>query len=266
MRGCCAKQQQASFMELFYTQDICNNICTLNEQESIHCTKVLRHKEGDIINAIDGCGNLLECRIVKMHKKSTELEIINRSENFGAHGYNLTMAACPTKNMERYEWLLEKVTEIGTDIIVPVIGDHSERKSIKPERCSKILLSATKQSLKGAVPQLRECCSVADFIISSEQEADSRDIEPLKLIAYCGETTKMSVKEAVENYLRAENAKLSQKTPHITILIGPEGDFSKQEVELAARHGFIPIHLGKSRLRTETAAVVACSMIYAVIG
>lgn len=255
----------AAFMELFYTQDICNNICTLDEQESTHCTKVLRHKEGDVINVIDGYGNLLECRIVKAHKKCTELQIISRSENFGAHEYNLTMAVCPTKNMERYEWFLEKATEIGTDTIVPVIGEHSERKSIKPERCNKILLSAAKQSLKGAVPQLLECCSMADFIASSDLETDGSSIKPLKLIAYCGESTKSSVKEALESYLKTEIANLPQK-PHIIILIGPEGDFSAHEVELATKHGFIPIHLGKSRLRTETAAVVSCSMVYTVIG
>ena len=244
-------------MELFYTQNICGNICTLDEQESLHCTRVLRHKVGDIINVIDGCGSLLSCKILSGNKNSTELEILERQENFGAHNYHLTRAVCPTKNIDRYEWFLEKATEMGLDRVVPVIGDHSERKIVKSDRCNKILLSAAKQSLKGAVPTFDECCSVKEFIesFSTESSADvaavasgasssilaasgvsnsmlaasgasnsiladsgasssmlaasgadsyvSGALRSLKLIAYCGEATKLSVKEAIECYLKA---------------------------------------------------------------
>ncbi len=261
-------------MELFYSSDINGNTCTLNQEESAHCVRVLRHKTGDIINVIDGCGSLYECRIVQVQKNSTELEIVNCIENFGAHGYHLTMAVCPTKNIDRYEWFLEKATEIGMDCIVPVIGEHSERKIIKPERCEKILLSAAKQSLKGAVPQLAECCSVKDFICSygkgdtsaaGNQEAG---VEPLKLIAYCGNATKMSVGEAVAEYVKKLSGNGEKRDgnalPQIAILIGPEGDFSEQEVALAMENGFTPIHLGDSRLRTETAAIVACTQVYSL--
>ncbi len=261
-------------MELFYSSDINGNICTLNQEESAHCVRVLRHKVGDVINVIDGCGSLLECRILQIQKNSTELEVINSIGNFGTHGYHLTMAVCPTKNIDRYEWFLEKATEIGMDCIVPVIGEHSERKIIKPDRCLKILLSAAKQSLKGAVPQLAECCSVKDFICSYGKESlsavddNETGVEPLKLIAYCGDAAKMSVGEAVTDYMK----KLSgdgekgngNMLPHIAILIGPEGDFSEQEVALAMENGFKPIHLGNSRLRTETAAVVACTQVYSL--
>ena len=241
-------------MELFYTQNICGNICTLDEQESVHCTRVLRHRPGDVINVIDGLGSLLECRILSGNKNSTELEILGRQEGFGTHNYHLTMAVCPTKNIDRYEWFLEKATEMGMDRVVPVIGEHSERKIVKSDRCEKILLSAAKQSLKGAVPVFGECCSVKEFI-----ESFSGETQTLKLIAYCGEATKLSVKEALEQ-------KNGNAFPQIAILIGPEGDFSQQEVDLAIANGFIPVHLGKSRLRTETAAVVACCEVYSILG
>ncbi len=254
-------------MELFYSTDINGQICTLNQEESAHCVRVLRHKAGDMINVIDGVGSLLRCRIVATGKNSTELEIVEKEENFGAHNYHLTMAVCPTKNIDRYEWFLEKATEIGMDRVVPVMGDHSERKIIKPERCNKILLSAAKQSLKGAVPVFEECCSVKEFIksFSAEEAAGTRY---LKLIAYCGDATKFSVTELVANALDScpsENEK-GNLPLQIAILIGPEGDFSQQEVELAMENGFVPVHLGKSRLRTETAAVVACTQVYSVLG
>lgn len=292
-------------MELFYSQDISGQFCSLDEQESRHCVKVLRHKAGDIINVIDGEGSLMECRIVEA-SRNVKLEIISITENFGSHGYYLQMAVCPTKNIDRYEWFLEKSTEIGIDSIVPVIGEHSERKIINAERCGRILLSGAKQSLKGAVPVLAGCCSVKEYILDQNSCSNENGTDAgcsgengmsgaceesvaklsgmeLKLIAYCGEATKMSVREAVEVYLnkighkdgaQSEGAGESQGQsvaqakdsvtvfPRIKILIGPEGDFSAEEVSLAMQNGFIPVHLGASRLRTETAAVVACSWVY----
>lgn len=255
-------------MELFYSQEITDGSCFLDEQESRHCVKVLRHRTGDIINVIDGEGSLLECRIVEASKR-VNLEIISTTPDFGSHNYHLKMAVCPTKNIDRYEWFLEKATEIGVDVVVPVIGEHSERKVINAERCGRILLSAAKQSLKGAVPNLAECCSVKEFILS--QGVENLSGSGLKLIAYCGEATKMSVQESVANYMKCFGSNFSSLDgedckPEVTILIGPEGDFSPGEVELAIENGFIPVHLGASRLRTETAAVVACSWVYSNFG
>ena len=256
-------------MELFYSQEITGGFCSLDEQESRHCVKVLRHRAGDIINVIDGEGTLMECRIVEASKRVT-LEIVSSISGFGSHNYNLQMAVCPTKNIDRYEWFLEKATEIGVDSVVPVLGEHSERKVINAERCERILLSAAKQSLKGAVPYLAECCFVKEFILS-QGGAENLSGSGLKLIAYCGEATKMSVQEAVAGYLKRCGGNLQgcdavECKPDVTILIGPEGDFSPEEVKLAIENGFIPVHLGTSRLRTETAAVVACSWVYSYLG
>ena len=150
-------------MELFYSTQMENGLCTLTEEESRHCAKVLRHNVGDTINVIDGCGSLLECRIIECGKKVV-CSVESVMENFGTHNYHLTMAVCPTKNIDRYEWFLEKATEMGIDEVVPVIGEHSERRIIKPERLEKILVSAAKQSLKGAIPVLRDAVSVKQFI------------------------------------------------------------------------------------------------------
>lgn len=247
-------------MELFYSSDINGNTLLLDQQESLHCTKVLRHRTGDLVNVIDGKGNLMNCRIMEIKKDSARLEILESIPGFGSHRYHLTMAVAPTKNIDRFEWFLEKAAEIGVDRIVPVIGEHSERKILKAERCNKILLSAVKQSLKGALPAMEECISLKEFILSTSDEDCSSASKNLKLIAYCGEATKLSIREAVKNHLN------SSEELSVTILIGPEGDFSQQEVGLALENGFIPIHLGKSRLRTETAALFACAEIYSILG
>lgn len=240
-------------MELFYTANICGDRAVLDSEESAHCIKVLRHREGDRISVIDGSGSLLDCRIEKCGRPETILEIMGREENFGGHDYDLEMAVAPTKNMERYEWFMEKATEIGVDSIVPVICDRSERRAVKEERGGRLLLSAAKQSLKGRVPGLSGCVPVLDYISSC-------DSGRLRLIACCSEAAgaeKCSVAQAVES---------SGGKKAISILIGPEGDFSPQEVEAALSHGFMPVHLGRSRLRTETAAVVACCSIYNLLG
>ena len=241
-------------MELFYSTEIVNGLCTLTEDESRHCVKVLRHVVGDTVKVIDGSGALYTCRIIECGKKVV-CNVEQIEENFGAHKYNLTMAVCPTKNIDRYEWFLEKATEMGVDVVAPVIGEHSERRIIKPERLEKILVSAAKQSLKGAIPVLKEAISVKQFI------NESAGADGVKLIAYCGEQEKVTLAQAVQNAVAS-----NLEAPHITILIGPEGDFSPEEVKLAIENGFIPVHLGASRLRTETAAVVACSWVYSYLG
>jgi 16S rRNA (uracil1498-N3)-methyltransferase len=241
-------------MELFYSTEMENGLCTLAEEESRHCAKVLRHAVGDTINVIDGCGSLYTCKILECGKKVV-CSVEQVQENFGAHGYNLTMAVCPTKNIDRYEWFLEKATEMGVDVIAPVIGEHSERRIIKPERLEKILVSAAKQSLKGAIPVLQEAVSVKQFI------KEHAEVPGVKLIAYCGEQEKVTLAQAVK-----EARNLLPDSPTLTILIGPEGDFSPAEVDAAIAAGFRPLTLGDSRLRTETAAVAAVAGVYFMCG
>lgn len=245
-------------MELFYSRDIEGGICRLDKDESGHCAKVLRHRCGDEISVIDGCGTLYRCRITCDNPKGVEALVLSCEENWGGHPYKLHLAVCPTKNNDRYEWFAEKACEIGLDEISPVIGEHSERRIFKTTRIEKILVSAAKQSLKGAIPVVNEPMSVKDFIIqnSSTASSDKNDKEKvLRLIAYCFEdenATRRSIKEVL-----AES-----EYEEIIVLIGPEGDFSHTEAELALSHGFMPIHLGDSRLRTETAALAAVSAVY----
>lgn len=237
-------------MELFYSREIEGGTCRLDKDESGHCARVLRHKCGDEISVIDGCGTLYRCRITSDNPKGVEATVLSSEENWGGHPYRLHMAVCPTKNNDRYEWFAEKACEVGIDAISPVIGEHSERRVFKVSRLEKILVSAAKQSLKAAVPAIAEPVSVKDFI--KEHSADNG---VLKLIAYCFEddrTPRRSIKEVLESYEGTD----------IIIMIGPEGDFSKTEAEAALEAGFIPVHLGTSRLRTETAAVTGVEATY----
>ena len=234
-------------MELFYSRDIAGGICRLDQDESGHCIKVLRHRSGDEINVIDGCGTLHRCRITSDSHKGVEAIVLESTDGWGSHPYRLHMAVCPTKNNDRYEWFVEKACEIGVDEISPVIGEHSERKIFKTARAEKILVSATKQSLKASVPVVNEPVSVKDFIRSSS--------EGLRMIAYCFEDENIprrSIKEVLEGHNGSD----------ITVMIGPEGDFSREEAELALASGFVPVHLGASRLRTETAALTAVAAVY----
>jgi 16S rRNA (uracil1498-N3)-methyltransferase len=237
-------------MELFYSRDIEGGICRLDQDESGHCIKVLRHRSGDEISVIDGCGTLYRCRITSDSPKGVEAIIIDSEEGWGGHPYHLHMAVCPTKNNDRFEWFAEKACEIGFDVLSPVFGDHSERKVLKTARVEKILVSAAKQSLKAAIPIVNEPVSVKEFI----KEAAGDD-KSLKLIAYCFEDEKVprrSIKEVLNSFDGTD----------ITVMIGPEGDFSHAEAEAALEAGFIPVHLGESRLRTETAALTAAASVY----
>lgn len=235
-------------MEIFFAREIDGTFCHLTEEESAHCVKVLRHREGDEIHVIDGEGTFYTCRLCDASPKGATAQILEVEKDWGAHPYHLTMAVCPTKNNDRYEWFVEKATEMGLDQIAPVIGEHSERRVFKTERLAKILLSASKQSLKGAIPQISEPVSVKEFI----KECDAE----LKLICYCfeEETQRRSIKEVL--------AEKAADNCTIAILIGPEGDFSRDEAKLAMENGFIPVHLGDSRLRTETAALTATAAVY----
>lgn len=252
-------------MEIFYSTDIDGIACRLNEEESGHCIRVLRHRSGDEIKVMDGRGSLYTCRITDDSPKHTTAQIISVTEDCAALPYTLEIAVCPTKNADRYEWFTEKATEVGVSSIVPVIGEHSERKVIKKERLEKITVSASKQSIKTVVPQIVDAISVREYI-SSRASSPSQEVsgcsssdKPLKLIACCFEDEnhpRTSITDAIRNYLQATDK------PQIAILIGPEGDFSHEEVRLAIDNGWRPVHLGASRLRTETAALTAVEAVY----
>ena len=236
-------------MEIFWTDRIEAGLCFLGEEESAHCVRVLRHREGDNVCVIDGAGTMYECVLSQASPKAAVARIEKANPGWGSHPYRLEMAVCPTKNIDRYEWFVEKATEVGTDRFVPVIGDHSERKVLKTERLRRIVLSAAKQSLKAAVPEISEPLTVKEFI------ASVADTSALKMIACCFEDEshpRTSVMQALSG---------TDKREYI-VLIGPEGDFSREEVELAIEAGFIPVHLGESRLRTETAALAAVFAAY----
>ncbi len=227
-------------MQLFFDPAFKQNQYTLNGEESKHCIKVLRHKIGDTINVLDGKGTIYKGTIKNASPKACEIE--NVIEEFESkRNYQIKMAVAPTKNIERFELVLEKATEIGIDEITPILCTHSERKVIKPERLEKILISATKQSLKSYKPQLNPLTTFSDFI---EQIPNNTG-----LIAHCYPTEKKLLKAS---YIPQTD---------VWILIGPEGDFSEEEVTLALKHGIKAISLGKERLRTETAAIVACTTV-----
>ena len=255
-------------MELFYSKDISEGGRVLDPDESGHCVRVLRHRRGDTINVVDGHGMLYRCTIVDDDPRGVVFDIDEQVENYGSHDYWLRMAVCPPKNADRFEWFAEKATEIGVDVITPLFGDYSERRVFKPERIGRLLVSAAKQSHKGAIPQLDEALTVTEFL--------QQDHEGLKLICYCDEATgKIDIKDALANAsLRSDIAFLPQKNasetqyhplrekPKVTIMIGPEGDFSRAEVALALERGWQPVSLGDSRLRIETAALVATAAVY----
>jgi 16S rRNA (uracil1498-N3)-methyltransferase len=228
-------------MQVFYTPDIQKITYTLNPEESKHAIKVLRMEAGDEICMIDGRGGLYYGIIDEPDAKGCVIRVIEKIEQYGRRNYSLHLAIAPTKNMDRMEWLIEKATEIGFDEITPLLCQRSERKSLNKERLEKIILSAMKQSIKAYMPVLHPMTRFHHFIEKTE--------EGTKLIAHCIETPKPSLKSKVAG---------KQK---FVVLIGPEGDFSQEEVDQAKLKGFEEVHLGKSRLRTETAGIVACHVI-----
>ncbi|MBT5273777.1 MAG: 16S rRNA (uracil(1498)-N(3))-methyltransferase [Flavobacteriales bacterium] len=226
-------------MQLFFIEKPESEI-VLSKEESKHATRVLRKKEGDILNFTDGKGGFYKAEITVADTKKCRLQIISSEQKPKQHNYHLHIAIAPTKNMDRYEWFLEKATEIGIDEITPIICEHSERKVIKTERCNRILLSAMKQSLKLHLPKLNETITLKDFL--------KQDFEGNKYIAHCEDGEKTELRK-------------EEKTEKTLILIGPEGDFSPTEVELALENQFKTVSLGGSRLRTETAGIVAVHTI-----
>lgn len=225
-------------MQIFYTPDITDNTYLLNETESKHCVRVLRLSKGNIIHLSNGKGTLFKAEITDPNPKSCTLKIIEEIPDYEKRNYFLHVAIAPPKNIERFEWFLEKATEIGIDEITPVITENSERKILKPERLEKIIVSALKQSVKAYKPLLNQLISFDEFMNKDTSGYDC-------FIAHCHEGKKKNL----------FNAAVSQNNS--IIFIGPEGDFSKNEVDRAIAKGFTPVSLGTSRLRTETAAIVA---------
>lgn len=226
-------------MQLFYNPNIDSEATeiTFEREESKHICKVLRKKEGDEILVTDGKGFLYSTRLTTTQPNKVVAKIIQRKEE-SPRPYRLHLAVAPTKMNDRYEWFLEKSTEIGIDEITPIICAHSERKTIKPKRFERVLQSAMKQSLHYRIPKLNPAVSFSAFIENARADQ--------MFIAHCEEKAKNPLQTALD----------AQK--EILVLIGPEGDFSPEEIEMALTKNFIPVSLGNSRLRTETAAIVAC--------
>jgi len=225
-------------MHIFYTPELSGNTYSLDESESKHCIRVLRLEQGDEIILVDGRGGYFTAEIVDPNPKKCTVLVIKSELNFGLQNFQIHIAIAPTKNIESIEWFLEKATEIGISHITPLLCRFSERKEIKTDRLEKVMISAMKQSLKAYLPQLDPLTKFTDFI--------SRPFEGQKFIAHCEDQHRDILKKMIipnKNYL---------------ILIGPEGDFSSDEIKMAIEAGFHPVSLGDSRLRTETAGVVAC--------
>ncbi len=224
-------------MQLFYAPDLKGELHTLEEQESKHIIRVLRMKTGDTIQLTDGVGRMCTGELINEDPRRCEVRIVKVQEEYGKRDYHVHIAIAPTKNINRLEWFLEKATEIGIDEISPIICQRSERKIVKIDRLNKVITAALKQSIKAYHPVLHEATSFNELIgkVANEQ----------KFIAYVEEGEHPSLKSL---YKPGKDA---------TILIGPEGDFSPEEVELAKKNGFVLVSLGDSRLRTETAGVVA---------
>ncbi|MCM1293880.1 MAG: 16S rRNA (uracil(1498)-N(3))-methyltransferase [Bacteroides sp.] len=230
----------------FYAPDILSNP-VLPESDSQHCIRVLRRQAGDVIDVIDGRGHRLKCRIVDAHSKHTLLEVVEMKDVPLPWKGNITVAVAPTKHIDRMEWLVEKLVEIGINRFVPLLCTHSERKELKVERLEKIAISAMKQSLKTWLPQIDEMTPIRQFV---KEFAESN---AQRFVAYCDKETERRV---LAKELRAES--------DTVILIGPEGDFSPEEIRMTVESGFIPVTLGDCRLRTETAALASVQTVHVI--
>jgi len=232
-------------MQLFYHSELkaTSSNLVFDKKESGHIIKVLRKKEGDKLFITNGKGFLFEAQIQSANPNKCQVEIIE-SKFFPPKDYFLHLAVAPTKKNDRYEWFLEKATELGIDQITPVICEHNERRKVNLQRFERIIESGMKQSLQYYLPTLNQSVSLVDFL--------QKDFEGEKYIAHCEPSEKKLLKDVL------------QPKKKIHILIGPEGDFSPREIELALKKGFLPVSLGENRLRTETAAIAACHAVYFV--
>jgi 16S rRNA (uracil1498-N3)-methyltransferase len=229
-------------MQLFYVANIEGTSCFLNEEESKHAGRVLRMRKGDQLMVTDGRGNLYDAEIENPDSTCTKLKIVGVHPDYEKRNYRIHLGIAPPKNMDRFEWFLEKSTEIGIDEITPIITEHSERKVIKPERLERVIISAMKQSLKAYKPKLHPIQQLTKFL-----ESDFSN--EVRYIAHCSNEIRPMLKDV---YVPGTDA---------IILIGPEGDFSATEIKYAFKNRYEAISLGRSRLRTETAGVIACHTI-----
>lgn len=230
-------------MQIFYAPDITGTTYTLDGNESKHLIRVLRMAKGSPVRLIDGKGNLYEGIINDPDQNKCTIDITGRTTDFEKRNYKLHIAISPLKNPERFEWFVEKSVEIGIDEITPLICRNTEKTGIKTARVNNLIISAMKQSLKATKTVLNEMCYFNDFI--------SMKPDAILMIAHCdGFLIRRRVSDV---YTKGRNA---------IILIGPEGDFTREEIDSAVNSGFIPVHLGTSRLRTETAGIAVCHSIY----
>ena len=230
-------------MHMFFSEKVHSNLVTLSAEESRHCIKVLRLRDGDQVLLTDGKGTLCTGRLILEDRRSCNIEIVSRQEDYGKRPFSLHMAVAPTKQIDRFEWFLEKATECGIDRITPLICAHSERQVVKPERLEKILLSAMKQSARAYIPVLEPAVPFYTFL--EQQNA----LPENSFIAHCGP----GEKHTLDNDFH--------KMKDALIMVGPEGDFSQEEVDAALLKGFSAISMGQHRLRTETAAVALCVQV-----
>lgn len=225
-------------MHIFYTPQIDSNYFTLSEDESKHCIRVLRLKLNDKIQLIDGKGGLYTAIIIDDNIRKCKTEIIESIKDYKKRKFNLHIAISPTKNIDRFEWFVEKATEIGIDEITPMITEHSERRNINIERLNKVIISASKQSINAYFPKLNDVTKIKDIL--------NMNYNGSKYIAYYSDNNLKDIYQPNSNAL---------------ILIGPEGDFTNEELDNAKANNFKVAGLGNNRLRTETAGIVACTII-----
>ncbi|MFK7934357.1 MAG: 16S rRNA (uracil(1498)-N(3))-methyltransferase [Saprospiraceae bacterium] len=254
-------------MQLFYTQHIQGDYAYFPEIEARHAVQVLRKNIGDELQFVDGKGTWYTGVITETGKKKCVLKITNRQENYEPLPSHLHLAIAPTKNIDRLEWCLEKATEIGISEITPLLCHHSERRRIREDRLEKVLVAAMKQSLKAYLPRLNPLTKFNDFMKGVGVRSQEADALPHSKLTRASSPTGVSIK--TQNYIAhcADDSK-KQLLQHnytsgadVCILIGPEGDFSAAEIDLAIKHDFRPVSLGQSRLRTETAGVAAVHTI-----
>jgi len=230
-------------MHVFYAPKIKAEKYILDKKESKHCVKVLRLRKSEPVKLIDGEGNLYDGVIAELNPEGCVINITNIIKDYQKRPYKLHLAVSPLKNPDRFDWLIEKSVEIGVDEITPLICTNSEKKSIRPERINNIIISAMKQSIKARLTFLNPVTSFSEFV--------RKDFTGIQMIAHCS-----------TGYTREHIKNIYSKGHDAVLLIGPEGDFTDDEIREAISMGFISIHLGPSRLRTETAAVAACYSVY----
>lgn len=228
-------------MNIFYTTGTEGDKLLLSEQESHHCVKVLRTREGERVYAVDGLGGFYEAVLIEANPKKCKLSIESETKDYSPLPYELHIGIAPTKSIDRFEWFLEKATEIGVSSITPILCERSERKFVRPDRLEKVVISAMKQSMKAYKPMVHQAVQFKDWLRG--------DTANTRLIAHCIEGEKTNLWQ-----MDLSNS--------LSISIGPEGDFSQAELDLAQDKGYKEISLGDYRLRTETAGIVACSAVY----